>query len=214
MTSRILGLVREQVLAALAMDDGHIVEMQTGEGKTLAAVMPASLNSLAGRGMHVLTFNDYLARRDAEWMGPVYRFLGLSVACVEQGTSFGARHEAYRADITYVTAKEAGFDILVKRPDGAKRGSPMVVHTMFLYADGRSKHLQYVQPPYGLSFSTRPELLKVMPKPERSWVIGKGAVPLTTKVVDHDRWVIDGLHVSADYDAELKVTSILASLTE
>ena len=102
----------EQVLAALAMDDGHIVEMQTGEGKTLAAVMPAALNALVGRGVHVLTFNDYLARRDAEWMRPIYRLLGLSVAVVEQGMPSATRHEAYRADITYVTAKEAGFDHL------------------------------------------------------------------------------------------------------
>ena len=68
-----------QMLAALALDRGHIVEMQTGEGKTLAAVMPAALRALAGRGAHVLTFNDYLARRDAEWMGPVYAML--AVAC-------------------------------------------------------------------------------------------------------------------------------------
>ena len=74
-----------QVLAALALDAGHIVEMQTGEGKTLAAVMPASLNALTGKGVHVLTFNDYLARRDAEWMGPVYAMLGLSVGFVQQG---------------------------------------------------------------------------------------------------------------------------------
>ena len=74
-----------QVVAALALDSGHIVEMQTGEGKTLAAVMPAALNALAGSGVHVLTFNDYLARRDAEWMGPVYARLGLSVAFVQQG---------------------------------------------------------------------------------------------------------------------------------
>ena len=66
----------EQIVAALALDDGQVVEMQTGEGKTLAAVMPAALNALAGHGVHVLTFNDYLARRDAAWMGPVYRRLG------------------------------------------------------------------------------------------------------------------------------------------
>jgi preprotein translocase subunit SecA len=101
-----------QVVAALALDEGHVVEMQTGEGKTLAAVMPASLNALTGRGVHVLTFNDYLARRDAEWMGPVYRALGLSVAFVQQGMSARARREAYAADVTYVTAREAGFDHL------------------------------------------------------------------------------------------------------
>ena len=102
----------EQVVAALAMDEGRIVEMQTGEGKTLAAVMPAALNAFADRGVHVLTFNDYLARRDAEWMGPVYRLLGLSVGHVGQGMPAAARRAAYGADITYVTAKEAGFDHL------------------------------------------------------------------------------------------------------
>ena len=102
----------EQVVAGLALDAGHVVEMQTGEGKTLAAVMPAALNALADRGVHVLTFNDYLARRDADWMGPVYRLLGLSVAHVQQGMSSSARRTAYGAGITYVTAKEAGFDYL------------------------------------------------------------------------------------------------------
>ena len=102
----------EQVMAGLALDAGHVVEMQTGEGKTLAAVMPAALNAFADRGVHVLTFNDYLARRDADWMRPVYRLLGLSVAHVQQGMSSGARRTAYGAGITYVTAKEAGFDYL------------------------------------------------------------------------------------------------------
>jgi preprotein translocase subunit SecA len=102
----------EQVLAALALDRGHVVEMQTGEGKTLAAVMPASLNALSGRGVHVLTFNDYLAGRDAEWMGPVYAMLGLSVAFVQPDMTAAARRRAYLADVTYVTAKEAGFDHL------------------------------------------------------------------------------------------------------
>ena len=102
----------EQILAALALDEGQIVEMLTGEGKTLAAVMPAALNALTDRGVHILTFNDYLARRDAEWMGPVYRMLGLSVGYVQQGMTGAARRAAYHADITYVTAKEAGFDHL------------------------------------------------------------------------------------------------------
>ena len=101
-----------QVVAALALDRGAVVEMQTGEGKTLTATMPVALRALEGRGAHVLTFNDYLARRDAEWMGPVYRLLGLSVGAVQQGTDAAARRHAYAADITYVTAKEAGFDHL------------------------------------------------------------------------------------------------------
>ena len=111
---RTLGLVPfdEQIVAALALADGAIVEVQTGEGKTLAATMPVALWACAGRGAHVLTFNDYLARRDAEWMGPVYRTLGLSVAAVSQEQAPEARRAAYAADITYVTAKEAGFDHL------------------------------------------------------------------------------------------------------
>ena len=101
-----------QIVAALAMHAGRVVEMQTGEGKTLAAVMPAYLHALTGKGVHVLTFNDYLARRDCEWMGPIYRSLGLSVASVHAGLSASARGAAYRDDVTYVTAKEAGFDHL------------------------------------------------------------------------------------------------------
>jgi preprotein translocase subunit SecA len=111
---RVLGLrpFDVQIVAAIALDRGSIVEMQTGEGKTLAAVMPAALNALTGQGVHVLTFNDYLARRDAEWMGPVYRLLGLSVGFVQQTMGSGERGAAYAADVTYVTAKEAGFDHL------------------------------------------------------------------------------------------------------
>jgi preprotein translocase subunit SecA len=101
-----------QIVAALALHRGAIVEMQTGEGKTLAAVMPAALNALTGRGVHVLTFNDYLARRDAEWMGPVYARLGLTVGFVQHGMAPAERRRAYLADVTYVTAKEAGFDHL------------------------------------------------------------------------------------------------------
>jgi preprotein translocase subunit SecA len=111
---RVLGMrpFDAQVLAAIALDRGHIVEMQTGEGKTLAAVMPAALRALTGQGAHVLTFNDYLARRDAKWMGPVYAMLGLSVGFVQQRMTSDERRRAYLADVTYVTAKEAGFDHL------------------------------------------------------------------------------------------------------
>jgi preprotein translocase subunit SecA len=111
---RVIGLhpFDVQVIAGIAMHQGKLVEMQTGEGKTLAAVFPAYLNALTGQGVHVLTFNDYLARRDAEWMGPVYRFLGLTVGFVREDMSRSDRRAAYDADITYVTAKEAGFDHL------------------------------------------------------------------------------------------------------
>jgi len=101
-----------QVIAGLAMHAGRLIEMPTGEGKTLAAVLPAVLGALTGRGVHVLTFNDYLARRDAAWMGPVYRMLGLSVGVIQQNQDPDGRRAAYRADVTYATAKEAGFDFL------------------------------------------------------------------------------------------------------
>ncbi|MFN7944690.1 MAG: accessory Sec system translocase SecA2 [Blastocatellia bacterium] len=101
-----------QVMAAVALHRRKLVEMQTGEGKTLVAVLPACLNALTGRGVHVLTFNDYLARRDAAWMGPVYSFLGLSVGVIQSGMNILARRAAYAADVTYATAKEAGFDFL------------------------------------------------------------------------------------------------------
>jgi preprotein translocase subunit SecA len=102
----------EQVLAGLALAQGKIAEMATGEGKTLAAVAPVFVRALAGRGAHVLTFNDYLARRDAAWMGPAYERLGLSVGFVQERMSVAERQRAYAADVTYVTAKEAGFDHL------------------------------------------------------------------------------------------------------
>lgn len=101
-----------QIMAAIALHEGFLIEQHTGEGKTLSAVMPAYLNALTGEGVHVLTFNDYLANRDAEWMGPIYRFLGLTVKPVQAGMSLLEKREAYAADITYVTAKEAGFDYL------------------------------------------------------------------------------------------------------
>lgn len=111
---RILGLraFDEQVLGAIAMQQGKLIEMQTGEGKTLTAVFPAFLNALSEKGVHVLTFNDYLARRDAQWMGPIYDFLNIRVGFVQQGMAPRERQEAYAADVTYVTAKEAGFDYL------------------------------------------------------------------------------------------------------
>ena len=102
----------EQLLAGMALHFGMLAEMQTGEGKTLAAVFPAYLNAISGKGVHILTFNDYLARRDANWMGPVFSYLGLTTGYVCQGMSAELRRTAYNEDITYVTAKESGFDFL------------------------------------------------------------------------------------------------------
>ena len=107
-----LRLFDEQLIAGLALHEGHVVEMQTGEGKTLAAVAPVALNALCDGGAHVLTANDYLARRDARWMGPIYDRLGLTVGAVQEGLPAAERREAYACDVTYLTAKEAGFDLL------------------------------------------------------------------------------------------------------
>jgi preprotein translocase subunit SecA len=104
-----------QIVAGLAMADGRIAELPTGEGKTLAAVFTAAAFALAGRAVHVLTFNDYLARRDAAWMGPAYRLLGLSVGVVQEGLDKAAKRAAYACDVVYATAKEAGFDYLRDR---------------------------------------------------------------------------------------------------
>ena len=101
-----------QLVGGIALHEGSMLEMQTGEGKTLVAVLPAVLNAFAGKGVHILTFNDYLARRDAQWMGPVYEFLGLQVASITSSSTSEERRLAYRADVTYVTAKESGFDYL------------------------------------------------------------------------------------------------------
>jgi preprotein translocase subunit SecA len=101
-----------QLEGALALGNGKIVEMQTGEGKTLAAVPAVVWHARSGLGVHVLTANDYLAKRDAAWMGGIYNRLGLSVASINQATAPAARHAAYRCDVTYATANEVGFDYL------------------------------------------------------------------------------------------------------
>ncbi len=101
-----------QIVGSIAIHNRCIGELETGEGKTLVATMPAFLNALPGKGVHVITVNDYLARRDAEWMAPIYKMLGLTVGCIQTGQTDGARRSAYACDITYGTAKELGFDFL------------------------------------------------------------------------------------------------------
>ncbi len=101
-----------QVLGAIVLHQGRIAEMKTGEGKTLVATMPAYLNALTGKGVHIVTVNDYLAKRDREWMGPVYEFLGLKVGVLQHDQGFKEKKEAYLADITYGTNNEFGFDYL------------------------------------------------------------------------------------------------------
>ncbi len=111
---RVLGLrpYRVQLIGGIILHQGRIAEMKTGEGKTLVATLPAYLNALTGDGVHIITVNDYLAKRDSEWMGKVYRFLGLTVGLAIHGVEQAAKQLAYRADITYGTNNEFGFDYL------------------------------------------------------------------------------------------------------
>ena len=111
---RVLGMrpYRVQLIGGIILHQGRIAEMRTGEGKTLVATLPAYLNGLSGKGVHIITVNDYLAKRDSEWMGKVYRFLGLSVGLVIHGVDKEAKKKAYAADITYGTNNEFGFDYL------------------------------------------------------------------------------------------------------
>jgi preprotein translocase subunit SecA len=111
---RVLGLRHfdVQMLGGMVLHNGQIAEMKTGEGKTLVATLPAYLNALAGKGVHVITVNDYLARRDAEWMGQVHRFLGLSVGLIQSGMNPAERKKNYACDVTYATNSELGFDYL------------------------------------------------------------------------------------------------------
>jgi preprotein translocase subunit SecA len=120
-----------QIAGGVVLHEGRIAEMATGEGKTLAATLPAYLNALLGKGVHIVTVNDYLARRDREWMGPIYEFLGLSVGVIQHGMSDEERKSAYSCDIAYGTNNEFGFDYL---RDNMKYSVKDLVQRPFYYA--------------------------------------------------------------------------------
>src|ERR1051325_10942707 len=120
-----------QLIGGMVLHRGMIAEMKTGEGKTLVATLPAYLNAIAGRGVHIVTVNDYLAKRDTEWMGKIYRFLGLSVGCIQHDLNDEERKAAYGADITYGTNNEFGFDYL---RDNMKFDPAAMVQRGFYYA--------------------------------------------------------------------------------
>jgi preprotein translocase subunit SecA len=120
-----------QLMGGMVLHSGQIAEMRTGEGKTLVATLPTYLNALTGKGVHVVTVNDYLAKRDAEWMGQVYRFLGLTTGTILHGLDDNERHEAYAADVTYGTNNEFGFDYL---RDNMKFSLESMVQRPFNYA--------------------------------------------------------------------------------
>ncbi len=120
-----------QLVGGMVLHEGCIAEMKTGEGKTLVATLPVYLNALAGEGVHVVTVNDYLARRDAEWMGQIYNFLGLTVGCIVHGLTDDQRREAYACDVTYGTNNEFGFDYL---RDNMKPSAAMMAQRRHSYA--------------------------------------------------------------------------------
>jgi preprotein translocase subunit SecA len=183
--SRTIGLrpFDVQIIGGLALHAGKIVQMETGEGKTLTAVAPVVLNALQGQGVHVLTFNDYLARRDAGWMGPIYRFLGLRVGFVQEGMSPGERRAAYGADVTYVTAKEAGFDYL---RDALAVEPGAVVHRPFhmaLIDEADSILIDEARIPLVIAGNIQGQ----SGQPERLATIVRQLVPNQHYVVDHER---------------------------
>src|SRR3954449_11943250 len=120
-----------QLIGGIALHRGEIAEMKTGEGKTLVATLAVYLNALEGKGVHVVTVNDYLARRDADWMGQIYRFLGMTVGVIVPNLTDQERREAYGADITYATNNELGFDYL---RDNMKFTRDQMVQRPFHYA--------------------------------------------------------------------------------
>src|SRR5215204_5948257 len=129
-SKRVLGMRHfdVQMVGGIVLHRGEIAEMRTGEGKTLVATLAVYLNALEGKGVHVVTVNDYLARRDAGWMGQIYTFLGLEVGLIQESMNFDERRAAYDSDITYATNNELGFDYL---RDNMKHERSQMVHRPF-----------------------------------------------------------------------------------
>lgn len=173
-----------QILGGLALFDGGIAEMQTGEGKTLTALLPAYLHALTGKGCHIITVNDYLAARDADYARQLFEVLGLTVGCVDSATHPDKRGPAYTADITYGTAKEIGFDFLRDRLK--RHGQPAGEHTSFSHwaeADNQERTVQR-----GLNFALVDEADSVLVDDAKTpLLIAIGEVQSTSEVAFY-RW--------------------------
>ena len=179
-----------QLIGGIVLHEGKIAEMKTGEGKTLVATLPVYLNSLVGKGVHVVTVNDYLARRDAEWMSPLYQALGLSVGVIQHGLDDTARRQAYHADVTYGTNNEFGFDYL---RDNMKFG-----------------RAEFIQRP--LHYAIVDEVDSILIDEARTPLIISGpAEESTDKYYQADR-IIPRLHQESDYTIDEKMRSV--ALTE
>jgi preprotein translocase subunit SecA len=197
-TRRVLGKVQYpvQIMGGFAMLRGALVEMQTGEGKTLTAVLPATAAALSGRSVHIITVNDYLARRDAEQLGPIYRLLGLTVGLVEQGQSADQRRTAYRCDVVYCTNKELVFDHLRDRL--RDRGEPSELHRrMFRLVDADAPHHDGALIPRGLQFAIIDEADSVL--------IDEARVPLIlSDAADDGRLDASMIEAALDVARELR----------
>jgi len=171
-----------QLIGGLVLHLGKIAEMKTGEGKTLAATLPAYLNALTGKGVHIVTVNDYLAQRDTEWMGHIYRFLGLSMGTILQGMDDAERKKAYRADITYGTNNEFGFD--------------------YLRDNMKFEHDSLVQPE--LNFAIVDEVDSILIDEARTPLIISGPAEQSTHLYYHVNGLIPKLIKEEDYTVDEK----------
>jgi preprotein translocase subunit SecA len=189
---RILGLrpFDVQVIGGFVLHQGKIAEMKTGEGKTLAATLPVYLNALSGEGVHVVTVNDYLAKRDSEWMGGIYRFLGLSVGVIVHDMDKEERRTAYGADVTYGTNNEFGFDYLRDNME-------------FSLAD-------YVQRPF--NYAIVDEVDSILIDEARTPLIISGPAEKSTRMYYDINQIIPRLHKEKDYTIEEKTRTVV--LTE
>lgn len=185
---RVLGMRHfdVQLMGGITLHAGNIAEMRTGEGKTLVGTLPVYLNALTGKGVHVVTVNDYLARRDSEWMGKVYRFLGLSVGLIVHGLDFNERQAAYAADITYGTNNEFGFDYLRDN---------MVIH-----------HEQMVQRP--LNYAIVDEVDSILVDEARTPLIISGPGEKSTDLYFVLAKVVPKLKETEDYTVDEKAHTV------
>jgi preprotein translocase subunit SecA len=186
---RVLGMRHfdVQLIGGMVLHDGQIAEMKTGEGKTLVSTLPAYLNALSGKGVHVVTVNDYLARRDAEWMGQIHRFLGLSVGLIQQNMSPTERQKNYACDVTYATNSELGFDYL---RDNMATSMEEVVQRPFNYC-------------------VIDEVDSVLIDEARTPLIISGQVERPTEKYMEAARIANGLHKDEHYEVDEKQRNIL-----
>ncbi len=179
-----------QLIGGIVLHEGKIAEMKTGEGKTLVATLPAYLNALTGKGVHIITVNDYLARRDTEWMGHIYQFLGLSMGTIIHGLDDVERQAAYAADVTYGTNNEFGFD--------------------YLRDNMKFDHKSLVQPP--LNFAIIDEVDSILVDEARTPLIISGPAEKSTDLYYQVNGLIPGLSANKHYSIDEKARS--ATLTD